>query len=75
MENSNEAKEIGETIADLLRTWRPKIDRVDVTSVLMHALERYCSDLEGARRGGFHACLVKLNEEIDWQLRNGFPWF
>lgn len=57
-------------MAELLLQWRPKFDGDDVSSAIMHALERYSIALEGSGEMGLLTCLRSLEQKIEGRIRS-----
>ena len=65
MEKEKKAIDVGHEMADLLLAWRPEMNCQDVTSAIMHALERYSIEIEGPGETGLRTCLFELNNNIE----------
>ena len=69
-EGSKEAIDVGYEIAALLLAWRPETNSEDVSTAIMHALERYSIEIEGSGEAGLRGCLQSLNAKIEERRRS-----
>ena len=66
----SDAMNMGYKIADELTLWRPDMDTGDVVSAIMHGLERYSTQTEGASEANLKAVVYKLHSELEARMRS-----
>ena len=70
MSEDERAMDVGQEIANLLLILEPKMEPEDIVGALMHALERYSIELEGASESELSQCIHELRERLDNRLRS-----
>ena len=56
--------DIGHSMARTLVVWRPEMAPADVTSAVMHALDRYSERLEGSSEDGLRQIIFALQDAL-----------
>lgn len=70
MQPDSKAIDVGHHIAGTLLEWRPDFEGDDISTAIMHALERYSITLEGPGESGLMGCLFELQKKIEARLRS-----
>ena len=70
MAQEREAIDVGHEMAVALLAWRPTMHAEDVTAAIMHALERYSTQIEGSGEVGLASCFYALERAMEERRRS-----